>query len=175
MGRTPAKVEGTSETPEEYQVWANNECPSCRIVFDSRASRNHHLFLHRPRIPPRYACLYCAAETLVFDSCQQLTLHVHSLHLGIKRINCPKLGCNRSFANKGHANEHAKEHSLARYSCRKCPAVYQRAYELKRHQIRKHEIPPNQYPCPHCEERFHMRSHLMAHIPCEHPTVRLTK
>ena len=166
-------------------------CAECAAEFSSEEQLESHVFIHFLALTTEYGCTSCLKLFSKPDELQKHLMDIHAHHLYrcslCKEIFDSKVNIQVHFAIK-HSNEcklykcmpcgsvfrsemewqlHVKVHHLGMskpYRCLFCKEAFSTEVELQCH-LTTHK---KQFPCPLCDEAFHVEYLLDKHIQSKH-------
>ena len=164
-----------------------NECPICKEVLESQASKMEHVFqLHPER--KIYDCQFCDFKCLLLKTIKKHKAHKHSEHCDPKLL--PKTSnnstricrvCSEKFSTRiGMMEHYISNHPDTKvYSCQFCGVKQLGGRNLEKHITRKHPEHESYIPhsgkkagyrmCTICKISFKSRSLMMKHFTSVHP------
>ncbi len=166
-------------------------CTECQAEFTSQEQLESHVFVHFLALTTEYGCTSCLKLFSKPDELQKhlMDIHAHHLyrcslckevfdskvniqvHFAIKHSNECKLykctTCTMVFRSEMEWQLHVKVHHLGiqdPYRCFFCKESFGSEAEMQRH-LATHK---KQFPCPLCEEAFHVEYLLDKHLQTKH-------
>uniref|UniRef100_U5EUD9 C2H2-type domain-containing protein n=1 Tax=Corethrella appendiculata TaxID=1370023 RepID=U5EUD9_9DIPT len=148
-------------------------CGFCKMQFNNRSNVAPHIL--RTHFKQREK--FCPVCGIAFMVQADLSRHIRT-HYGLKSFSCQYPGCTYAFVSSSDLFKHAIRHTqknnpLPRsHVCGICNKDFERAYDLKRHNIRHlMDVDPNYegcFKCELCDKKFarkdQYRSHTYRHI-----------
>ena len=168
-----------------------NECPICKEVLESQASKMEHVFLFHPE-RKIHDCQFCDFKCLLLKTLNKHKAHKHSEHCHPKLL--PKMSnnstricrvCSEKFSTRiGMMEHYISNHPDTKvYSCQFCGVKQLGGRNLEKHITRKHPEHESYIPhsgkkagyrmCPICKLSFKSRSLMMEHFPSVHPEEKI--
>lgn len=143
------------------------KCSSCDRTFSEKRHRNRHEIAYHCKERP-FKCEKCNDAFARSDLLRKHQL-THERATDGERRKC-KI-CGRNVDNwKQHKRQHAgKEKGFA---CKKCPKIFDVAYELRLHTTIYHAQAKDRYKCPECEKIFQRPADMKRHLGTRHSTER---
>lgn len=139
-----------------------NFCTDCHRSFKSKIEYINHTSESHDH-SRKYSCDICKAD---FSRRAHLDRHINSVH-DPKYSNCPV--CFKPLKRQDLLNQHIRDIHPDRndiYHCRNCDFTCANMKELQNHEI-THET-SGRHQCPHCNNTFKRRDHMVRHIKCAH-------
>ena len=173
------------KTPEQVEAEAKAFCSFCNKVFSSASRANYHeRVVHIGEFVKD--CEFCGTQFREGIKLQEHQLRKHWEQIeqmtGVPITRYPCNLCSRSFNVKRDYDRHVKvTHgpkvpSEYKHECDVCAKRFTRLQYLKTHAAKAHgigQINVRNYPCPHCENIYHVKDHLNRHIRVVHEKERV--
>lgn len=118
---------------------------SCPKFFKTMSEKNEHFLKVHAAGRQELKCIYCSK--MVFGK-GQLLKHISRKHAEI-RIRCKLVGCGQYFLSQVECDKHfyeehvVKDGSLKWFQCSNCSFKSIRKWNLEKHFLRLHNIPPS--------------------------------
>ena len=140
------------------------KCDICEEAFTYQCTLQRHKRSKHENLPARdkkYKCESCDYKSA---SKQQLTIHINSMHLGLRPYKCET--CGQTFTQSSHLKNHCKRiHlKLKNHKCESCDKSFGSNQELNRHVLVTHDDNgPEMLKCGKCEFLTNSKSTLKYH------------